>query len=455
MKKYSVLGTLLLVFGACATSFGQTPEREARIAVASGVPKMTQRKPITIDTASPVQMTVGSSVVFDARTGGVVGAPKPFPKVMSHDNAIMPLTANANNIDGLDTLATFDGAFAAQNGPSTGQVFRFTMIGNHPQAGGATNIPAPLDEVSLTLLNADGSVFAVVPYDPFESATLSSPNFKRSTYASGMQIQFADAVQRAEFFNRMKANWHTNLVPAVVNRVNITVPRFVNVQLSDGTVVQARSYFTGTAGDGSTFVLMLDLLFNFFFDNEVVNEINLGNFTTGGLNMTLWPNTFLFSLNTANPNSPGGCCVLGFHTYFADSSAIPQPRWVTLYASWISPGLFGAGFQDITGLSHETQESFDDPFVDNAAPVWQFPGQPANSTACQNNLEDGDPVEVLANATTTVTIGGGKRAFTYHPQNMALYQWFEMGATSSAINGDFSFPDPTVLPASAVPCPTP
>jgi hypothetical protein len=243
------------------------------------------------------------------------------------------------------------------------------------------------------------------------------------------------------------------LVPHVKNRVTITVPRFVNVRLADGTVVQARSYFTGTAADGSTFVLMLDLLFNFFFDNEVVNEITLGNFTTKSMNLTLFPNTFLFSLNLSNPNTPGSCCVLGFHTYFLDSSTIPQPRWVSQYVSWISPGLFGAGFQDVTALSHELAESFANPFIDNAAPIWQFPGQPANSKVCQNNLEEGDPIEVLANATTPITVKEGQFNFTYHPQNIPLLQWFEMGATSNAIDGAFSFPDETVLPNSAVPCP--
>jgi hypothetical protein len=242
--------------------------------------------------------------------------------------------------------------------------------------------------------------------------------------------------------------WHTILDPKVVNQVTITVPFFVNVQLSNGTVVQARSYFTGTAADGSTFVLMLSPLFNLLFDNEVVKEINLGNFTQGGLNITAFPNTFLFTLNPNNPNTPGGCCILGFHTYFLDGSE-PQDRWVTEYFSWISPGLFGAGFQDVTALSHETAEAFGNPFLDNTTSSWQFPGEPANAKVCQANLEEGDPIEVLPNATVSITINN----FTYHPQDIPLLQWFEMGATSSAIDGAFSYPDETVLQHSALPCP--
>jgi hypothetical protein len=39
------------------------------------------------------------------------------------------------------------------------------------------------------------------------------------------------------------------------------------------------------------------------------------------------------------------------------------------------------------------------------------------------------------------------------PQTEALLQWFEMGATSDAIGGAFSFPDTAALPRSALPCP--
>ena len=102
----------------------------------------------------------------------------------------------------------------------------------------------------------------------------------------------------------------------------------------------------------------------------------------------------------------------------------------------------------MTALSHETSEAFNDPFIDNLTPVWQFPGVPANSKTCQLGLEVGDPIEVLANPTVPVSIDG----FTYHPQNLALFQWFEMGATSTAINGMWSFPEP-VLTQSALPCP--
>ena len=146
-------------------------------------------------------------------------------------------------------------------------------------------------------------------------------------------------------------------------------------------------------------------------------------------------------------------CSLGFHTYFFDPSATPTTRWVTQYASWISPGLFGGGFQDVTALSHETSEAFNDSFLNNATPNWQFPGLSAKAEICQNNLETGDPVEVLPTATVPVTLQENGQSFTYHPQTEALLQWFEMGPSSNAVDGAFSFPDEGALPHSALPCP--
>jgi hypothetical protein len=453
---------LTLTFTA---AYAQTPadEAAARAAIAGGRADMGDRG--VVDAQHVPVFSIGS-VLLDADTGKVVGGSnfasfngnaKPSAAALAGNDDKFDIDdprPNVSTIDQLDTIATFSGAFVAQAGPDTDEDFRFTMVGNDPKLGGTTVYPGPILETSWQLLNADGSVFKTVSFDPFEKLFLESPNFEPLTYRSGRNIEFGDAVHRAQFFNSMKKNWHTLIIPQVVDKVTIQVPFFVNVRLRNGTVVQARSYFTGTAADGSTFVLMLSPLFNLFFDTTEVNEINAGNFRTNAMNMSLYPNTFLFNLGPDPLNHPGGCCVLGFHTYFANFDGVfPQQRFVSQFASWISPGLFGAGFQDVTALSHELAETFANPFVSNPAPNWQFPGEPAAAAVCQNNLEEGDPIEVLANATSAIEVKEKGFDFVYHPQNIPLLQWFEMGTGSSAIDGAFSFPDETVLPHSALPCP--
>jgi hypothetical protein len=463
---------LCMFFVACisASSFSQTPDDGAAALIQSGGPGYLRVMPQSVDPSQP-PASINSSMVLTfpanaassaevfltdtnanasspAGNGGSASSPTRNSSGREGDDE--GRRGNRPTIDGLDSVATFSGAFINQAGPSLGRFFSFTMMGNDPRLGGTTVIPAKITTVSLRLLNADGSLNVNVPFS-FRDLVEDSPNFEEANYGSGRHIQFADAIQRAEFFNTMGEDWHTSLSPRFVNNVTFTIPRFVNVQFADGSVRPVQAYRLGTAADGNHFVLLLDLLFNFLFNNQVVSDIVGGNFTTNALNNLLLPNTFLFSIN--NQGQFAGCCVIGFHTFFRIPNAVPQPRWITQFASWISPGIFGGGFQDVTALSHETSEAFNDPFVNNTTALWQFPGVPANAKICQGNLETGDPVEVLRTATVPITLRERHEVFTYHPQTEALLQWFEMGAKSNAIDGAFSFPDETALPHSALPCP--
>jgi hypothetical protein len=359
------------------------------------------------------------------------------------------------NLVGLDTVPTFTGAFASPSPSidpfqtSDGVVYTspFVMIGNNPQVGGTTVIPANITTVSLQLLNAGGGVQTTVPYAPFEALTTQSPNFNSFKYSVG-NTQFGDAVQRAEFFNVMAPNWHTLLTPSIVNRATIQVPQSVQIEFFDGTIITVPGYITSTASDGSTVVYMLDLLFNVLDFNQAVNDIDGGMFATNAMNYHTYPNTFLFSV--VDEAGDLSCCVAGFHEYIYDPTVNPSPRWIYAFASWVSPGVFGGGFQDIAGLSHETSEALNDPFGNNIVPTWQFPGIPG---ACQANLETGDPVEVLPQATVPVPLKEKGKTFVYHPQTEALLEWFEIGNPSYAIGGAFSYPDTSALTSTATPCP--
>lgn len=421
-----------------------------------GNPGYTKMAPIPLSsvrtvTSSPVltfpagAKTSRGKIAFDENGAS---ASRDSAARMNANSAVM----GNGTLFGLDTVPTFEGAFAATGGPSVGHVFPYIMIGNDPKVGGTTTLPAKITTVALQLLNEDGSINKVVSYNPFEDLTLDSPVFEKTLYGDG-HTQFVDAIQRAEFFHTMKQNWHTDLDPSIVNRITVQVPKFVNVQLQNGTVKKVQNYYLYAAPNGDAFVEMLDLFFNVIFSNGVVNDINGGNDTTDAFNMQLYPNTALFSIDSNGNRFNGDCCVLGFHTYFLDPTVSPQPRWIVAFASWISPGLFGSGFQDITGLSHEVSEAYNDPFVNTAVPVWQFPGQPAGSKVCQGNLETGDPVEVLPDATVAVPLRDNGKIYTFHPQTEALLQWFSQGPASNAINGAFSYPDENALTKSAVPCP--
>ncbi len=400
----------------------------------------------------------GATTSREALTSGIAGADSSVDNSANVSDAAPSSAGRGDtdtpnpegNIDGLDTLPTFAGAFAGQAGVSQGRVFPFIMIGNHPLVGGTTVIPAKINEVSLQLLNADGTVNMNVPFT-FSDLVEDSPNFEEANYASGRHIQFADAVQRAEFFHRMEENWHTELRHQVVDRTTMRIPRFVNVVFPGGVIKPVQAYYVKTASNGNQYIIVLDLLFQGLLFNQAVNEITANNFSTKALNMSLFPNTFLFSINAQG--QPAGCCVLGFHTYISKLNTVPQPRWVFQYASWTSPGIFRGGVQDVTPLSHETSEAFNDPFVNNITPLWQFPNVPANLRFCQGNLETGDPVEVLPVSTVDIKLRERHEVFTYHPQTEALLQWFEMGKTSNAIDGAFSFPNEASLPHSALPCP--
>jgi hypothetical protein len=95
----------------------------------------------------------------------------------------------------------------------------------------------------------------------------------------------------------------------------------------------------------------------------------------------------------------------------------PEQRWVLNYSSWISPELFGPTFVDVTALSHEIAETYNDPFVvsdnvHNLTPFWLAP-----NGNCGDVLETGDVIEGLPNATFPVNLNG----FLYHPQNEGAY----------------------------------
>jgi hypothetical protein len=327
------------------------------------------------------------------------------------------------------------------------------MVGNPPEQGGTTIINAPIIPVTLDLRNFDGSPRFVngKPLisrpDAFVQPVLNSPVFSNANFSSSdVPTQFADAIQKAEFGNHARPDWHTLLQPVV------KTPR--TMVLLQGT------YQFALNPDGSCcfFVLVdFDTLLNKLFppvsppDNSTVMgaaEI-AGDITTKDISTFLFPNTFLYF-----NNNPMDCCFDGFHMFdleFGDASNGNQLRFYVMnFSSWISPGVccVSQGAQDISILSHEMAELFNDPFlgfdgIHNVTPFW------LSTIQCQDLMEGGDVIEGLPNAFFPVTING----YTYQTQTVALLPWFEFASNSFAIDGAYSYPNETVLPTISSPQP--
>lgn len=358
----------------------------------------------------------------------------------------------SSEANGIDSVQTFSGEFQASGVGPSGKPQRrwfYSIAGNRPESGGSTFFAAPIVPVSLDLLDYDGSLRLVNGHklhysvQPFVSAVVYSPVFQAADYTSSdMPTQFADSVQRAEFYNSMQQDWHTLLRPSVKTERTLAIPR--------------GKYFFALKDDGSccAFVLAdINAFSNLLFPasvNDVKSPIGAaehsGEITPQSISTFLFPNTYLYL--DGNPNH---CCVLGYHTYDFEpgdaSNNFHEKRYVLNYSSWISPGLFAPGFEDITALSHEITESLNDPFVGSDGTHGITPWWASINGNCQNDFEVGDVIEGLPDATTPIVTKG----HTYHPQNEALLQWFEFQSPSTAIAGAYSYPNQNVITSLSPP----
>lgn len=356
---------------------------------------------------------------------------------------------------GVDSVGNWSSSFYDPGFDSFGNTqfaWQYTMVGHSPFAknddsdsdwkGNTTTIGAPIVPVNLDLRNADGTPRFVNGQRLYVDATklvatvLKSPVFSKTSYdSSDDPTQFTDAVQRAEFFHKAGDDWHTLL------RARTATPR--TMVLLRGTY----SFALNPDGTCCRFVLVNESTFvNALFPSTPTDTTtvmgqaeNSGDIRTRDISTFLFSDVYLYQGTTAH------CCVLGFHSYDTEpgdqGNGWKERRYVMDYSSYISPGLFGPSFVDITALSHEMAETFNDPFVNNATPWWLAP-----NGNCQNNLETGDVIEGLPNASFAISLNGT----LWHPQNEALLQWFAGVTPSSAIHHAYSYPDTTVLAAAAV-----
>jgi len=380
-------------------------------------------------------------------------------------------------IPNIDSVPNFNGQYFTAGQDANGNPqnhWYFNTLGNPPQMGGTTTLNAPIVPVSLDLRNADGSprfvkvVNGVVTtcanppgagckrlfFDatPFIQPILDSPVFSNAHYTSSdAPTQFADAVARAEYSKSAKPDWHTLLAPSVKTGRTMTLRR--------GT------YQFALNGDGSCCFVVLVNVFTFesklfpptfTFPPDSSTPVGAaeaaGDITTKDVSTFFFPPAYLF-IPTANGNL---CCIGGFHTFDQESGDASNGNatraFVLNYSTWFQSSFFrDPTILDVTGLSHEISETYNDPFVvadgvHDLTPWWLSP-----NGNCQDDLEVGDVIEGLPHQVFPITMPTANGPFTYHPQNEALLQWFEFQSPSTAINGAYSYPDITTLTALSAP----
>jgi hypothetical protein len=386
-----------------------------------------------IDMVDPSFLASASSMVFHAN-------PHDLTNGQAHSRF---------GIFGIDSIPNFNDHFFADGFDFNGNPNRHwytNTVGNPPQMGRTTLINAPIQPVNLELDDKNGNLRFVngqpliSPATPFIAPVLGSPVFSNFTYSSGADpTQFSDAIQRAQYFNKMKPDWHTVLGPAPKAALTMRIRQ--SATCPTGPNFAGCNYVFALNSDGTCCRYILvndnppDFVFETGFFGIIVNDIVNNVITTQDISTFLFPNVYLFFGNTRN------CCVLGFHTYVFEPNSDPEKRWVLNYSSWIGPGLFRGLFQDVTAISHEIAETYNDPFVvsDNVhdlTPWWLAP-----NGNCGDVLETGDVIEGLPNSTFPIFLNG----FLYHPQNEGLLQWFEFESPSSALGGAYSYPNTGVL----------
>ena len=309
-----------------------------------------------------------------------------------------------------------------------GTVFPYTMVGRDPRKGDSTHVNTALVTIRFffdEFADQNGRNLVIDAASVLQPI-VSGPNFENAAYGTGT-TQFSDAIQRAEFFNVMKSDWHT-----LIQKPRMLPPVQIEVPFGMSLVFQA--------GPGGPVFALID---QGFFISQLNTILQFVPFQVDELAIVMTRNALFYqSGSTAN------CCVVGFHTAF--ETAVHGNRHdvqTFVAATWLDAGIFGdTGRADVNALSHEITEWMNDPFVNNNVPPWQvsFSSPPQ----CQANLETGDPLELFPTNAFPVTIDG----FTYHPQSEALLEWFARQAPSAAFQGAYSYPDMTLLTAPS-PCP--
>jgi hypothetical protein len=320
-----------------------------------------------------------------------------------------------------------------------GTSYAVAMIGRNPfvaQTVSTTTIPTYLVPVTFTFTNFGNEVFSPTASnscDPAGTSDLTrvenSPIFRTARWSFGgtsvgPPSQYIDAFQRAEFWAKtepgsINPNYNVNLGSPNSHVISVSVP------VTGGDVV------AGTCGD----VGLIDFsTWDSYVQGTLFPQLaaTSGGPTPTSMVIFVFHNTVLFS------GTPSNCCIIGYHSAFANPSFAGAVQ--TYATSDYESSRSFTGVEDVGSMAHEVGEWMDDPLGNNQTPSWGNIGQ---VSGCQANLEVGDPV-------TGNTVREFMNGFTYHPQELAFFSWFYHQTPSLGINGWYS--DNDTLESPAAPC---
>jgi len=311
-------------------------------------------------------------------------------------------------------LPTFSSSYSVGN-----TTYPYTMLGAAPSTGRTTTMKTVV--VPLRMVFSGFGQRAVFSPTVAVDNMLRSPIFHDATYLNG-RGQFGDQLQRATFWNQMdpRHQWHTLLAEPEVRDA-------VTVQVTPAT---------GSLGD-----------FNGLLGNMNIDAFDAQLHAILPRLHLAADETPLFVTQSVTADA------LGYHDAFLVPDGHGGQRVQTLmWSSWLDPAQVGDLLGDISTLNHEVGEWINDPYINNAAPLWAFP--PFN-LACGDNpfVEVGDPQGNGPDYALFPTVPIRLDGFTYHLQDVALLPWFARQSPSPAFHGWYAFPDPTQLTTPSVDCP--
>lgn len=293
-------------------------------------------------------------------------------------------------------LKTWSSSFTAE-----GKTWQYTMVGTDPSKGSKTTT-IPVTIIPLKLVFSNGKSFDGTSR---VKQTTSSPLFQKAKFISG-KTQFGDAVARAEFWNivsKTSPNYHVLVgQPTVASTVSMNIPS------ADGATVKDPS-------SGKT-IGIIDIN---WFDLQI--QSMLTSYKPNMLPIYLSSNVYL-SNGAPNLNN---CCIGGYHNAITNSNGLQTYAWTTE----ADPGVQGGFSEDVSALSHEMLEWFNDPFTNNVVPNWISPIAP--QYGCNNSLEVGDPLVGVV-----FTVSGFSKD---HLQDEAFFTWFARESPSKALNGLYTY----------------